>query len=373
MKKEKSNFIIYGLREIFLVVVGILIAVSTTSALNDTIPAIFVGNNKGGTVSIIDATSLEVIKTINIIPDKAQQSKIRQRFLNRYVNKKLGSKCVDDLDILPDGQTMIISRPVYADIAAFDLNSSELLWTISLKQRPDHQVLTKDGRFLFVSMLTNKKGIKIDLEKRKVVGDYKTGRRPHSIVLNEAETKVYNGSLESDNIVVINTKTLQKEKELTFPNGVRPFKIMPDEQTIYAQLSFFHGLIEYDVKKGKEIRRVELPIPEFVKSIPLADYPFDAAHHGIGISKNKHFISVAGTVSNYVAILSFPDLQLLKTLDAGVEPSWITNGFEDDLFFVSARKSDKVFVYSYEKQALVKEIEVGDYPQRMTKALWVKE
>ena len=124
---------------------------------------------------MIDATSLQVIKTIDIIPDKAQQSKIRQRLLNRYVNKKLGPKYVDDLDILPDGKTMVISRPMYADIAVFDLNTEKLLWTIPLKQRPDHQVITKDGRYLFVSMLTNKKGLKIDLEKRKVVGQYKTG------------------------------------------------------------------------------------------------------------------------------------------------------------------------------------------------------
>lgn len=344
-----------------------------TLAFNDSIPAIFVGNNKGGTVSIIDATSLEVVKTIDIIPDKKQQSKIKQRFINRYVNKKLGPKYVDDLDILPDGQTMVISRPMYADIAAFDLNSEKLLWTIPLKQRPDHQVLTKDGRYLFVSMLTNKKGLKIDLQQRKVVGKYKTGRRPHSIVLNASETKVYNGSLEGDNIVVVNTETLKKEKELSFPNGIRPFKITPDEQKIYAQLFFFHGLIEYDVTLGKEIRRVELPIPDFVKSIPLDSYPFDAAHHGIGISKDNDFISLAGTVSNYVAILSFPDLKLIKTLDAGIEPSWITNGFDGDLFFVSARKSDKVFVYSYKKQELVKEIQVGDYPQRMTKAIWVNE
>ena len=130
---------------------------TTGFSQNNAVEVILVGNNKGGTVSVIDANSYEILSTINIAPDKAAQKKKKQSFINRYVNRKLGYKYVDDLDVLPDGKTMVISRPCYADIAAFDLNSHELLWTMPLKKRPDHQVMTKDGKFLFVSLLLNKK------------------------------------------------------------------------------------------------------------------------------------------------------------------------------------------------------------------------
>ncbi len=354
-----------------------LLSLGMTDAIRQITPinAIFVGNNKGGTVSIIDADKLEVVSTINIIPDKAKANTkaYKQRLINKYVNKKLGPKYVDDLDILPDGQTMVVSRPYFSDIAAFDLNTQKMLWRLPLGHRPDHQVMTKDGKYLFVSLLVSKKGMKIDLENQKIVGTYKTGKRPHSIVLNQAETRLYNGSLNGNDIVVIDTETLKQVDRYTFPEGVRPFKLSVDEKKIYLQLSFYHGIAEYDMEKRQIIREIDMPIPDFVKSIKLKDYPFLAAHHGIGWSSDKQYMSVAATVSNYVGILSFPDLKLLKTFDAGIEPSWITDGFDADTFFVSSRGSDKVFVYSYSKQELLKTIEVGDYPQRMNRAVWMKK
>ena len=352
-----------------LLIICIGITNLSFSKNNQAIEAIFVGNNKGGTVSIIDAKSLSVIATLDVIPDKVAQAKITQTPINQQVNELLGPKYVDDLDVLPDGQTLIVSRPYFADIAAFDLNTQTLLWTLPLGKRPDHQVLTKDGKHLFVSLLANNEGVKIDLEKRQIIGTYPTGEQPHSIVLNADESLLYNGALEGNNMVVVNTQTLEVVEDLPFPEGVRPFKLL-DNGNALAQISFFHGLVEYDLAQQKVIREVELPIPDFVKAIPLEKYPFFAAHHGIGIAPNKQFASVAGTVSNYVAFLSFPDLKLIKTLDAGIEPSWITNGFDEDTFFVSARKSNAVYVYAYSQQKLIKKIEVGNYPQRMTKAIW---
>lgn len=334
------------------------------------VEVILVGNNKGGTVSIIDANSHEVLSTIDIAPDKAAQKKKKQSLINRYVNRKLGYKYVDDLDVLPDGTTMVISRPCYADIAAFDLNSHELLWVLPLKKRPDHQVMTKDGKYLFVSLLLNQKSYKIDLEKKEIVGSYKTGRRPHSIVLNEDESLVYNGSLKGNDIVVVDTKTLEQRDHLPFSAGVRPFKITSDQKYIYSQLSYFHGLVKYDVEKKQVVKTLDLPVPEFVKEIKLKDYPFEAAHHGIGLSKDGQWMSLAGTISNYVAFVKLDELEFVKTLDAGVEPSWITDGFDGDTFFVSARKTDEVYVFSYSQQKMLKVIKVGSYPQRMTSAIW---
>lgn len=335
------------------------------------VQAIFVGNNKEGTVSIIDAKTLTNIKTVDIAPDK--EVKFKQNFINRLATRKLGPKYVDDIDILPDGKTIVISRPYFADIAAFDIDTEELLWQIDLKERPDHQVITQDGKYLYVSLLLSKKGMKIDLEKQKIIGYYATGRRPHSIVLNHDETRLYNGSLEGNDIVIIDTETLEEINRLNFPSGVRPFKIDQKEEYLYLQLSFCHCLAKYDLIQNRIVQQVDLPIPEFVEDIPLRKYPFDAAHHGIGISSDKKYLSVAATVSNYTAILSFPELELIKTFESGIEPSWITDGFDDDTFFVSARGSDNIFVFSYEQQKLLKTIAVGDYPQRMTKGIWLKE
>lgn len=71
---------------------------------------------------------------------------------------------------------------------------------------------------------------------------------------------------------------------------------------------------------------------------------------------------IAGTISNYVAFVKLDNLEFVKTLDAGVEPSWSTDGFDGDTFFVSARKTDEVYVFSYSLQKMLKVIKVGSYP-----------
>ncbi len=334
-----------------------------------TVKAILVANNKGGTVSVIDAHSLDVIDEIDVIPDVEAQNKKSISLKNRFLNYKIGIKYADDIDVLPDSQTLIVSRPVFDDIAALDLNTHELLWTLDIGKRPDHQVMTKDGKFLFVSLLADSEGVKIDLDKQEIVGFYQTGEGPHSIVFNHDESLLYNGSLRDPIIVVVNPKTLDVIDTLYFNEGVRPFKITDDNQRILTQLSYYHGLVEYDILQKTVLRKIPLPIPDFVREIPKDNYPFMAAHHGISISPDRKYIASVGTVSNYVAFLTYPELKIIKTLDAGVEPSWATNGFDGDLFFVSVRGNNIVKVYSYSKQELVKTITVGDYPQRMTRAV----
>ncbi|MEM6801867.1 MAG: hypothetical protein AAF696_10725 [Bacteroidota bacterium] len=333
------------------------------------IAAVLVGNNKGGTVSVIDAKKLEVISEIDCKPDWEEYAKKAVSEENKYLNAKLGIKYVDDLDVMPDGKTLLVSRPVFNDIAAFDILSQELLWKVDLGMRPDHQVMSEDGKFLFVSMLANSQGLKVDLEKREVVGSYPTGQGPHSIVLDHGENWLYSASLVDPLIMIVNPKTLEIKDTLRFSAGVRPFKITDDNKRIITQLSYYSGLVEYDIAEKKVIRKVQLPIPEHVKNMPKSDYPFMAAHHGISISPDRKFISSVGTVSDYVAILSYPELKLLKTFETGIQPSWATNGFDGDSFFVSARGNDKVYVFSYSKQELIKEIKVGKYPQRMARAM----
>src|SRR3712207_7250832 len=45
-----------------------------------------------------------------------------------------------------------------------------------------------------------------------------------------------------------------------FDRGIRPIVIPHDEKRMFAQLSNFHGLIEFDLVAGRETRRLELPV-----------------------------------------------------------------------------------------------------------------
>ena len=79
---------------------------------------------------------------------------------------------------------------------------------------------------------------------------------------------------------------------------------------------------------------------------------------------DKH-LCVAATVEGYLGILSVPELELLKTIPVGEEPSWVITSLDGKYCYVSARKSDTVSIISIAGRREVKRLPVGDYPQRM--------
>src|SRR5690554_6951670 len=83
--------------------------------------------------------------------------------------------------------------------------------------------------------------------------------------------------------------------------AIRPMAHTPDERFFYFQLSFLHGFVEYDMEQGVVTRRAALP--NLVPDMPREFYINDSAHHGIAMNGKGDTLCVAGTMSDYVAIV----------------------------------------------------------------------
>ena len=118
-----------------------------------------VANAEGGTVSVVDARRLRVLKTIDVLPDGPEaglEDNPTQALLGQQIVEAAGGKnYAQDQDVSPDGRTLYVSRGHRGDVAAFSVRTGKLLWKVAIPGlRSDHMTISHDGRRLYVSALT---------------------------------------------------------------------------------------------------------------------------------------------------------------------------------------------------------------------------
>jgi DNA-binding beta-propeller fold protein YncE len=300
---------------------------------------------------------------------------------------------VDDMFSSPDGRLLYVSRPSLADVAAFDLKTHKIVWRVPIEgYRSDHMAISPDGRRLLVSASTARKVHVIDTAAGKIVGEFESGDQPHENNYSHDGKLIYHASIgtvytpaddpaldasKGDRwFQIVDAGTLkvirridvgQKLAEAGFPNmssAVRPMALSPDERYVYMQLSFLHGFVEYDLQQDRPLRIANLPLSEKAKAMRREQYVLDSAHHGLTMNPAGTKLCVAGTMSDYAAIVS-RETFAYDTVHVGDKPYWATNNGDGRYCFVSVSGEDRVAVISYATANEVASIPVGDHPQRM--------
>lgn len=328
---------------------------------------LYVGNNHGGTISVIDVPSLRVIGEFNAVPDAAERTAFPGGF-------------VDDVVVSPDGSVLYASRAALGDIAAFSTATEELLWRLPIPGTPDHFALSRDGRRLYLSVISRTFSLAIDTEQPAIAAWWPTGMTPHGMFLSPDGQRVYTGCIRCDQMTIASVnevdpsdedgewsgladlKRLRVLKTIQFENGVRPFVITPDEKQLLVQLSKLHGFVVVDIESGRITQTVRLPVPPGVTAQRADPH---TAHHGMALLPDGKHLCIAGTMADYAAIVSLPEFELLGTVPVGHEPSWVISSLDGRHCYVSARKGNSVSVISLAERREVKRIPVGEYPQRM--------
>jgi PQQ-like domain len=363
---------------------------------------LYVGNNWDGTADVVSPHGrFRKLAHLNIVPD------LEERMLEIYTDPvRLGyflaireligeghDQFVDDIFSVNKGRWIVVSRPSLADVVAIDIASGEIVWRFAMTgQRADHMAISPDGRNVAVSDSTANVVHVLDTRTGEEQWSFPSGDSPHENNYSEDGRLIYHASIgmvytpadgpEADTskgdrfFEIVDTQTHevierldmgQKLAEAGYPgmsSAVRPMAIAPGERFVYFQVSFFHGFVEYDFKQDRVRRVAELPISDAAKDIPKEQYLLDSAHHGLAMNPQGKRLCVAGTMSDYAAIVSRKSFRY-KIINGGVKPYWSTNSGDGRYCFVSWSGSDRVSAISYRDRKEVARVPVGDHPQRM--------
>ena len=361
----------------------------------------FVGNNWEGTADVIKSTGdFAKVGRINVIPDKdARMAEINADPIKwiafMTIRNSVGEghdQFVDDMYSTPDGRSMVVSRPSFADVVSIDLASGDINWRFPVSGfRADHMAVSPDGKRVAVSASTSNTVHVLDINTGKQAGSFATGDKPHENIFTSDGKQIWNMGIGDVNtatdapwldwtkgdrkITVVDATTFKQVKVIDmrqrldaigltdYSDAVRPAAFSPDESKLYFQVSFFNGFFEYDIATDRITRTKTLPMNP-ATSTDRTTWVNDSRHHGISMKPDGTKLCVAGTMDDYATVVDRATLQEGPLVTAS-KPYWATVSGDGKSCVVSESGADQVTAIDFATGRKTVSVAVGDHPQRV--------
>ncbi|MFG1895094.1 YncE family protein [Micromonospora zamorensis] len=360
----------------------------------------FVGNNWDGTADVIRSRGdYAKLGRINVTPDRA--ARLREIYLNPvklafFLGIRQGpgeghDQLIDDMYTTPDGTALVVSRPSFADVVSVDLATAAIRWRFPVSgYRADHMAISPDGTRVAVSASTSNTVHVLDIRTGAQLGSFGTGDKPHENIFT-GDGRLWNMSIGEVNtaldapwldftkgdrkITIADASTYQVVKVIDMrdrldaagrrdlSDAVRPAVFTPDGGKLYFQVSFFNGLIEYDVASDRITRVATLP-KNPATSEDRTTWVNDSRHHGLSISPDGTRLCVAGTMDDYTTVMDRATLNPGPLVPAS-KPYWATVSGDGRDCVISESGADQVTAINFATGQKVTSVPVGDHPQRV--------
>ncbi|HJW28833.1 MAG TPA: hypothetical protein VJ508_06225, partial [Saprospiraceae bacterium] len=192
-----------------------------------------------------------------------------------------------------------------SDVAVMDTKDNKVVKRIPVQKGVHGIAITPDGSRVFVSSDESSAITAIDATTDEVIGTIPTGKAPHGLIAGTDGKHIYAAVFGADQILEINTRTLNVERTFTAPSP-HNLALSPDSRTLYFAAQ----------KPGKTgIGTIDLQTGRFVQLVNTETVP-----RSLNVSSDGRVLSVTQFDRNEVEVFTTNPLEKSSTVEVGASP-----------------------------------------------------
>jgi YVTN family beta-propeller protein len=301
---------------------------------------LYVANTSGETLSVIDLDQREVIQEIKI------------------------GKHPHGLAVSPDQRRLYCSVESDRTVKYLDTASDEIVAIVSTSGVPNQLAATSDGNWVYVAINDKGRADVLDLRRKMMVKNLEIGRSPHNCYSPRGGRYMYVTSI-GDHLVKqfdfgaghILLKTVR------FDGAVRPLCVTEDEKKLFVALEGLHGFAWADLLTGKQLGRMEQPLPPPEKRSKFAYMNT----HGLELRPGDRELWVTSFIGNGLMVFDIrgdtPKYQ--TTVAVGDAPNWLSFSPDGKYAYSANAGANSISIVDCDTKLALKEIKVGPVPKRL--------
>lgn len=309
--------------------------------------AVYVTNETGGTISVVDAATNEIVRVIPVgkRPRGAAVSPDRQTLYVALSGSPIAGPGVDE-DALPPPDRS-------ADgIGVVDLVSQELVRVIPAGTDPELVAVSRDGATLFVANEDAATASVVDVATGNLVATYAVGGEPEGVGVEPDNGRVWVTSEEDGKAYVIDLD--QEAVVAAIDIGARPRSVAFLDDGTRALLP---------AENDFTLAVVDTATLQVEKVIPLGEV-FRAM--GVAVAPDQRHVYVTGGRSRQVAIVDLETFSVVGTVEAGIRPWGIAVHPSGERLYTANGPSHDVSVIDLTTQSVVATIASEGSPWGVT-------
>jgi YVTN family beta-propeller protein len=301
---------------------------------------LYVANTAGESLSLIDLDRREVVRELQV------------------------GKHPHGLALAPDQSVIYCSVESEKTIKFIDTTTDQVTAKVGTTGVPNQLAVTSDGRWVYVAINDTGKADVIDVRQREVSKTLDVGERPHNCYGPKGARHMYVTAIRDH---LVKQFDFDHEHALTktvkFDGAVRPLCITQDEKWLFVALEGLHGFGWADLTTGKQVGRIEQPLPPPEKRSKFAYMNT----HGLELRPGDRELWVSSFIGNGLMVydITTQPPKYVTTVGVGDAPNWLTFSPDGKFAYSANAGSNSISIVDCEKRTALKEIKVGATPKRL--------